>query len=334
MDGWCAATIWWANTIEQAGAVEFGLIRTHFTWQDAPPDVVLGVGDDAAVLQWQAGRELVVAADTSNAGIHFPIDAPAHAVGYKSLAVNLSDLAAMGAQPLWFTLALSLPQADPLWVEEFAQGLRAAAQQYGIFLVGGDTTRGALSATIQVMGWVGKGQALRRAGAQPGDLVCVSGTLGDAAAGLAAWQRRLVLPPTAADFCIHRLHYPTPRLALGQALCGKATACMDLSDGLLGDLRHILAASNVGASIFHRQLPLSDVLMALPLEQKMDFALRGGDDYELLFTLPPRYLSAVQLTAAKLNAPVTVIGEITALQQNLMVDYAFPDGHYGYEHFS
>ncbi len=201
---------------------EFELIREYFFWQQAPDSVRISVGDDAAVLRLPPAKELVVSVDTFNAGIHFPLETAPHAIGYKALAVNLSDLAAMGAEPAWFTLALSMPAADKAWVGEFARGMRELAQQHGIFLIGGDTTRGALSITIQVMGWVEPGQALLRSGAQHGDLICVSGTLGDAAAGLAVVQQRLALPADAAEFCIQRLNYPTPRVALGNILRGRA----------------------------------------------------------------------------------------------------------------
>lgn len=314
---------------------EFTLIREHFFWQNVPASVRVGVGDDAAVLRLPTTQqELVISVDTSNVGVHFPPETPPHAIGHKALAVNLSDLAAMGAEPAWFTLALSLPQAERAWVEAFTQGMRELAEQHGVFLIGGDTTRGALSITIQVLGWVEPGKALLRSQAQHGDLICVSGTLGDAAAGLAVLQQRLTLSAADAAFCIQRLNYPTPRVALGQSLRGKANACMDVSDGLLADLQHILAASQVGAQVYHAKIPLSAALAPLAIEQKMDFALRGGDDYELLFTLPAKHLSAVKVAAAKLGILITVIGEIDAYQQGLQLDYAFPDSRKGYEHFS
>lgn len=313
---------------------EFDLIREHFFWRNIPDSVRVGVGDDAAVLRMFPGRELVVSVDTSNAGIHFPLDTPPHAVGYKALAVNLSDLAAMGAEPAWFTLALSMPSADRVWVREFTQGMRELAEQHNIFLIGGDTTRGPLSITIQVMGWVEPGRALLRSGAQDGDLICVSGTLGDAAAGLAVMQQRLQLSADAAEFCIRRLNYPSPRLQLAASLRGRATACMDISDGLLADLGHILHASGVGARLYHALVPLSPVLGQLTLVQRLDFALRGGDDYELLFTLPEIHLSEVQDFAQRQGNRVTVLGEIDATQSGLSVDYAFHDKRSGYEHFS
>lgn len=313
---------------------EFDLIREHFFWQDIPETVRISVGDDAAVLRVPPGKELVVSVDTCNTGVHFPQDTPPHAIGYKALAVNLSDLAAMGAEPAWFTLALSMPQADDAWVREFTRGMRGLAQQQGIFLIGGDTTRGALSITIQVMGWVDPGGALLRSAAQDGDLICVSGTLGDAAAGLAVVQQRLALPAEAAEFCVQRLQYPTPRLQLGQYLRGRAHACMDISDGLLADLGHIVQASGIGAQIFHAFMPLSAAMRKIALAQRLDFAMRGGDDYELLFTLPEQYLSEVQAAAGRLNIPVTVIGKMDASRTDILVDYAFPDQRKGYEHFS
>ncbi len=313
---------------------EFALIREYFLWQAVPDNVRVSVGDDAAVLVLPTDKELLVSVDTFNAGVHFPLDTPPHAIGYKALAVNLSDLAAMGAEPAWFTLALSLPAADQAWVAEFTRGMRELAEQHGIFLIGGDTTRGALSITIQVMGWVQPGRALLRRGAQHGDLICVSGTLGDAAAGLAIVQQRLTLPTEDAAFCVQRLNYPTPRVVLGQCLRGFATACMDISDGLLADLGHILTASGVGARLQHQALPFSPALQRLTLAQRLDFALRGGDDYELLFTIPQQSLCEVQKVANNYHIQVTVIGEVDDNQAGLAVDYAFSDKRQGYEHFS
>jgi thiamine-monophosphate kinase len=313
---------------------EFDLIREYFLWQPAPDNVRVSVGDDAAVLRIPPSKELIVSVDTSNAGIHFPLETPPHAIGYKALAVNLSDLAAMGADPAWFTLALSLPAADKAWVSEFTRGMRELAEQHGIFLIGGDTTCGALSITIQVMGWTEPGKALLRSGARHGDLICVSGTLGDAAAGLAVMQQRLVLPSDAAEFCVQRLNYPMPRLALASILRGKANACMDISDGLLADLGHLLQASGVGARLQHVLLPVSPALAMLEIDQRLDFMLRGGDDYELLFSLPKEYLYKVQEQALKQQVRITVIGEVDQHLPDLLLDYTFPDKRRGYEHFS
>ncbi len=316
---------------------EFELIREYFNWSSLPAAVRVGVGDDAAVLQMPLDSELVISVDTFNAGVHFPLETTAHAIGHKALAVNLSDLAAMGADPAWFTLAISLPQADRTWVSAFSQGMQSLAQQHGIFLIGGDTTRGALSITIQVMGFTPPGQALLRSGARHGDVICVSGTLGDAAAGLAIVQQRLaaaVFPTDGAAYCVQRLNYPTPRLALGHILRGRATACMDISDGLLADLGHILQASQVGARLHHACIPVSPALHALPLDERLKFALTGGDDYELLFTLPPELLDTVRQEAEKQTIPVTVIGEIDKNLTGCLVDYQLLNERRGYEHFS
>jgi thiamine-monophosphate kinase len=313
---------------------EFDLIRDYFHWQDAPASVRVGVGDDAAILRLPANRELVISVDTFNAGIHFPHETPPHAIGYKALAVNLSDLAAMGATPAWFTLAISMPEANPAWVSEFARGMRELAQQHGIFLIGGDTTRGALSITVQVMGFVPTGGGLLRSAAQHGDLICVSGTLGDAAAGLAVVQERLQLPTAMAEYCVERLNYPTPRNVLAPLLSEHAHACMDISDGLLGDLGHILKASGMGARLMHQNLPFSPALLSLPLEQRLAFALTGGDDYELLFTLPANAFQQVQAIAQTHGIGLAAIGKIDKNQRGLSLDCAFSDKRRGYDHFS
>ncbi|HEY0914657.1 MAG TPA: thiamine-phosphate kinase [Solimonas sp.] len=285
---------------------EFSLIRRHFAGlTPARPDVVLGIGDDAALLRPSPGMQLVVTSDTLVAGRHFPECTAAADIGWKALAVNLSDLAAMGAEPRWFTLALTLPDADPQWLEGFAAGLRELAQPSGIALVGGDTTRGPLSITITAMGEVPPGQALRRDGARPGDRICVTGTLGDAALAL----RRLEQPGLPAQLR-QRLDRPTPRMAAGLALRGLATAALDISDGLAGDLGHILAASGVGAEIDLGALPGSAHFNGLaPADGRAELMLRGGDDYELCVCLPPE---AVEEAQQRLDVPLTEIGRITA----------------------
>jgi thiamine-monophosphate kinase len=313
---------------------EFDLIHEYFLWQKIPDSVQVGVGDDAAVLMPPKHKHLVVSVDTFNAGVHFPLETLPHAIGYKALAVNLSDLAAMGAEPAWFTLALSLPAVDTVWVAEFTRGMRELAQQHGIFLIGGDTTRGPLSITMQVMGFTEPGRALLRSHAQHGDWVCVSGTLGDAAAGLAIVQQGLTLPSELAEHCVRRLNYPTPRIALAAILRGRANACMDISDGLLADLGHILNASGVGARLEHDKLPFSMALKNLPLVQRLEFALTGGDDYELLFTLPQHVLAEVQEEAKKQGILVTPIGKVDKNLANLEMDYKLPGNKRGYEHFS
>lgn len=312
---------------------EFDLIKHYFTWKPAPASVSLSVGDDAAIVQISPHEELIISVDTLVNGVHFPVETPAHAVGYKALAVNLSDLAAMGATPRWFTLALTLPEVNPVWLEGFARGLRELATQHTIFLIGGDTTRGPLSITIQVMGTAPKNQALLRQGAQFGDLIAVSGHLGDAAAGLAVAQQRLSLADEDADYCLQHLNYPSPRIELGLWLRNHATSCMDISDGLVADLKHLLSRSQVGAKLYHQQIPLSRALQKLSLSTALGFALTGGDDYELLFTFPRHHLEKFyyyQLTN-KLN--LSVIGEITDQTEQVMLDYQLVNLPDGYNHF-
>jgi thiamine-monophosphate kinase len=282
---------------------EFALIRRYFAaLTPAGAGVVLGIGDDAALLQATAGSELVVTSDTLVAGRHFPEDSSAFDVGWKSLAVNLSDLAAMGAQPRWFLLALTLPEADETWLAGFADGLASLARRHDAVLVGGDTTRGALSITITALGEVPKGTAMRRSGAQPGDAICVTGTLGDAA--LALQQGASADPALRA-----RLGRPEPRIAAGLALRDLAHAALDLSDGLLGDLQHILDASGVGAVVEAQALPDSpQLLAAVPeLQARTELQLTGGDDYELCVCLPEK---AVDAARARLDVALTRVGTI------------------------
>lgn len=293
---------------------EFDLIQQFFTWKHDDPTLITSVGDDAAVVQLAPDEELVVSVDTLISGVHFPEETDPHAIGHKALAVNLSDLAAMGADARWFTLALTLPESDPVWLKAFAQGLRELADKAGVTLIGGDTTRGALSITIQVMGTVPRGQAVLRSGAQPGDLLVVSGTLGDGAAGLAVVQQRLALPEQETHYCRQRLDYPQARYALAGFIRQYASSCLDISDGLLADLQHILDASQVGAVLKLEQLPLSTAVAGLSKQQRLDFALRGGDDYELLFTVPPAHWQALQAAVQQLtekqSVSLTCIGEV------------------------
>jgi len=322
---------------------EFALIRRHFAGltEAGATGVRLGIGDDAAILVPPAGHELLMTSDTLVAGRHFPLQTAAVDLGWKALAVNLSDLAAMGAQPLWFLLALSLPAADDdSWLAGFADGLGLLARDSGIALVGGDTTRGPLSITITAVGSAPAGTALRRDGARAGDVVCVTGTLGDAALGL----RRLL--PAAEAACAQtahdlaalrsRLDRPTPRLATGRALRGIASAAIDLSDGLAGDLGHVLAASRVGARIDADALPMSDAF-ARQAEAADRLALQaaGGDDYELCVCVPAARLPAAQAAAAAAGARLTVIGDLTEddglrwLRHGQTID----GPQHGYRHF-
>ena len=294
--------------------MEFRLIdRIRERTAQPRDDVRLGIGDDAALLAVPAGQELAVAIDTMVEGVHFPAGTAPADIGWKALAVNLSDLAAMGATPAWALLALTLPRPDAAFVDGFAEGFAQLAGQYRLALVGGDTTRGALTLSVAVHGFVPPGQALTRAGAQVGDAVLVTGTLGDAAAGLRCLPSRMDVQATARDFLVNRLNRPTPRVAAGLALRGRASACIDVSDGLLADLGHLCTASGVGAEIDAALLPCSPALLGAFDEAAVrDFALTGGDDYELCFTVPAARMDEVRDDLAKLGCGATRIGRIVA----------------------
>ncbi len=308
---------------------EFDLIRRHFT--RATPGALLGVGDDAALLQVREGFVLAVSSDMLVAGTHFFPDADPYLLGHKTLAVNLSDLAAMGAIPRWATLAISLPQADDIWLERFSAGFFALADQHGLELVGGDTTRGPLNLCVTIFGEAEANQALRRSGAKVGDEIWVSGCLGDAALALAHLQGRVALSDSEYNLCAPSLHQPQPRVALGRALRGIANSAIDVSDGLLGDLAHILTASGVGAEIEFVRLPVSATLRGYP-ELISTCALSGGDDYELCFTVPAALHDALQ----SLGAQLACIGRIVAGSGCLVLDAEGSSIHLkgaAYDHF-
>ncbi len=290
---------------------------------DAREDVVLGIGDDAALLRVPAGHELVVTADTLNAGVHFPLDAAAADIGWKALAANLSDLASMGARPAWCTLSLSLPQADADWVGGFLDGFLELAAAHGIVLAGGDTTRGPLSIAVTAMGWVEAGAALRRDRARAGDDIWVTGTLGDAAGALVLGGH---MPPPGLDpaatlpvadagdaaFLAGRLHRPAPRVDAGRGLLGLARACVDVSDGLLADLGHVCARSGVGAEVAVALLPASAALRRVFGPHATALQAGGGDDYELCFTAPPALRDAVAMALEQAGVEGARIGRIVA----------------------
>ena len=322
-----------------AKPMEFSLIdRIRDLTAQHRDDVRLGIGDDAALLAVPSGQELAVAIDTMVAGVHFPVGTEAADIGWKALAVNLSDLAAMGATPAWALLALTLPNADMAFVDGFAEGFAQLAQTYRLALVGGDTTRGAMTISVAVHGFVPPGKALTRAGAQVGDIVLVTGTLGDAAGGLQCVQRKHRDDDAQVRFLIERLNRPTPRVAAGLALRGRASACIDVSDGLLADLGHICGASHVGAEIDAALLPRSSALLDLFDETtSRDFALSGGDDYELCFTAPAQQVAEVQADLARLGCGATRIGRIVEGEGITVRD---SDGHQlepvrqGWDHFN
>jgi thiamine-monophosphate kinase len=290
-------------------SAEFDLIQRHFT--RATPGAVLGVGDDCALLAPTPGMQLAVSSDMLLEGRHFsPYDSPA-GIGHKSLAVNLSDLAAMGATPRWATLAIALPGIDDAWLQAFARGFFRMADAHGIELVGGDTTRGALGIAITVLGEVPPGLALRRSGALPGDDVWVSGLIGSAALALAYRQGRLFMEQIDAAKLLPALYLPQPRVALGVALRGIATSAIDISDGLLGDLGHILQASGVAATLTFVALPVAEVVRAYLVEPvARECVLAGGDDYELCFTAPADRRDAVLAAASAASVAVTRIGAV------------------------
>lgn len=285
---------------------EFDVIAAFFTRPMSR--AVLGVGDDCALLQPRPGMQLAVSSDMLVSGRHFFTDVDPAALGHKALAVNLSDLAACGAQPLAFTLSLSLPQIDPDWLRAFSQGLFALADAHQCELIGGDTTAGPLCISITILGEVAPGQALLRSGAQVGDDIYVSGTLGDARVALEALQGHRSLSAHQLALLRPRLERPTPRLALGQALCGIASAAIDLSDGLWGDLQHILRRSKVGATL---HVPLLQPVLQQH-GQAYTVALNGGDDYELAFTAGPQHRDIISTLALRTGTPVTRIGTIEA----------------------
>ena len=293
---------------------EFDLIARYFTRTPRSGSaVLLGVGDDCALVAPRPGYELAISTDMLVEGRHFFAGAEASALGHKSLAVNLSDLAAMGAQPLGFTLALSLPTVDEAWLAAFSQGMLALADKHDIALIGGDTTKGPLTICITVLGEIPTGKALRRDAAIAGDDLWVSGTLGDARLALAVLQNNLSLDAASLAIAADRLHRPTPRVGLGMALRDVAHAAIDVSDGLLGDLGHILKRSKVGAIINADALPLGAMLQVTqPEETQREFALNGGDDYELCFSAPTSHRDAVHAAALACSVAVTRIGSITA----------------------
>jgi len=295
---------------------EFSLIKQYFsTCSPIRPDVAMGIGDDGAVVSLPPGNQLVVSTDTLVSGVHFLEDMPARAIGYKAVASNLSDLAAMGATPRWLTLALTLPSADEHWISGFAGGLREQAEYFGVQLIGGDTTRGPLSITVTVMGSVPNGKALHRGGAWPGDWLFVTGTLGDSAAGLELLQgnkqQKLQDQSPHSEFLIERHYQPSARIIAGQSLRNVATSAIDISDGLMADLGHILKTSGCNAHLDLECIPLSAALQATcSPEQAIEYALSGGEDYELLFTVSEENRGMLTTALSQSGTPYTCIGRL------------------------
>ena len=315
---------------------EFELIRAYFASQPvARADVVVGIGDDAAVLAPPAGRRLAVTTDVLVEGTHFLPGADPEALGHKALAVNLSDLAAMGAEPAWFTLNLTLPRADEGWLKKFCAGLYALARRYNVQLVGGNTARGPLAIAIEAHGFVPEGETLRRSGARAGDRLYVTGTLGDAALALKQRLGTLRLPERDLEALAKRLDCPEPRVREGLLLRGVASSAIDISDGLLADLGHLLEASGMGAQLRLEQLPLSPAYRAHLDKAGWEPALGGGEDYELCFTVSPERAQAF----ARLNLPAGAapIGDITAEPGLRIFDAQgapYPARSAGHNHFA
>ena len=287
---------------------EFKLIAKHFTRPARA--AVLGVGDDCALVAVSPGCELAISTDTLVSGTHFLADADPEKLGHKALAVNLSDLAAMGALPRYVTLALTLPAIEERWLAAFSRGFFALADEFGVELIGGDTTRGPLSITPTALGEVSVGRALRRDGAIHGDDIWVSGSLGGATLALKHMQEKIRLMPEEFEGAAKRLHKPSPRIALGRALVGVATSAIDVSDGLVADLAHICERSRLSAQIFWTDIPLFAPLRSRRVEEQMACALTGGDDYELCFTAPESMRHQLLRIAADVNITLTRIGRM------------------------
>ncbi len=315
---------------------EFDLIRQHFT--KATQHTNLGIGDDAALISVPIGFELAISTDMLVAGTHFFADIDAYQLGWKSLAVNVSDMAAMGANPKWATLAIALPANDTIWLSQFSNGFFACAKTFNIDLIGGDTTRGPLTISVQIMGEVPHGQAIERSGAKVGDDIWVSGVLGDAALALAHIQNNCILTESEFASCAKSLHMPQPRVALGLALRNIANSAIDISDGLLSDLGHILDASQIGAELHPNDFPCSNLMQKYrsnPLTQSM--ILAGGDDYELCFTAPAEKHEEIIALGERLDLKLTKIGLIThgnGLIVRDINDEVFSIKETGFDHFN
>ena len=316
---------------------EFDIIRQYFTSKEFRADVVIGIGDDAAVLTVPKGHQLVQSVDTLVAGVHFPVETSPQDIAHKALAVNLSDMAAMGAEPTWFTLAITLPDDDDVWLTSFSQSLSILAKIYNVQLVGGDTTHGPLCISITINGFVPIGKALTRNNAQVTDKIYVSGTIGDAALALAAWQEQYVLNDKTVSFLKEKLNRPKPQIELGLFLRNFATSCIDISDGLIADLNHIADSSEVGAKIYFENIPLSDEFKLNISDNALitPLVLSGGDDYELCFTIPIERQAEFEKIVKEEKLSVTCIGEIEAqsgircIKNNKVIDIE----NSGYQHF-
>ena len=320
--------------------LEQEVIARYFSQHSAGASVELGVGDDGAVVRPPDNSKLVMTVDTLNEGTHFYSNCPPEHLGHKALAVNLSDLAAMGATPLWATLSLSLPAIEHRWLERFSRGLYSLADRYNVRVVGGDLVRGALSISIQATGYLKTGRALTRSHARPDDLIYVSGTLGDAAMGLKLYQDggSCAVSKKDLNYFLLRLNRPQPRVGVGQEIASFASAAIDLSDGLLLDVQRLLHMSGVGARIDLDRVPLSDAMKRqLHTDEDWSFVLSGGDDYELAFTANPEYSGEIGTVSVSAGCPITKIGQVTqgSAMELLQAGHAYsPPDKLGFDHFS
>ena len=318
---------------------EFRLIDNYFKGLTSQSQVEVGIGDDAAIINSSGDYQTVVASDTLVESVHFPASAQAEQIASRALCVNLSDMAAMGAEPKWFTLALTLPseKTTDLWLQGFSRGLAKIAKQFDIALIGGDTTAGPLTISITVLGEVPKGQALVRSGAEVGDNIYVSGNLGDGAAALHSIINEAHIGSDSGSRLLERFYCPQPQIELGLGLRDYASACIDISDGLVADLGHLCRASHVSAEINSQKLPIHSELKQVPEQQYLQWALTGGDDYQLCFTVPRSKLSDFDAWLSSQHFSVTKIGKITAIDHNqpeIKVDGSpMPTVLGGYDHF-
>ncbi|NVK54597.1 MAG: thiamine-phosphate kinase [Alteromonadaceae bacterium] len=317
---------------------EFDLIKRYFAQGGhTRKDVLLGIGDDCAVTKVPENQHLAITTDTLISGVHFLPDAPARSVAYKAVAVNLSDLAAAGAEPAWISLSLSLPSYDEDWIDEFVKGLFELTEYYSVQLIGGDTVTGPLSLTITAQGFVPPNTELRRSTAKPGDWIYVTGHLGDAGAGLDILQGKVQASDKHRDYLVNRHYFPTPRVMAGTALRRTANACIDVSDGLVADLSHILNSSGCGATVHVDRLPVSSALFdTVGAQQAYRYALTAGDDYELVFAVNEEQRGNLETSLTNANVKATCIGQITghAGQMDLrLYDEKYElDNEAGYEH--
>lgn len=323
------------------GTTEFSLIQEYFSYDFKRDDVALGIGDDCALLNPPAGKQLVMTVDTLVSGVHFPVATSAEDIGYKSLAVNLSDLAAMGAEPAWATLAITLPESDSEWLENFSTGFQQPLQAHNVQLIGGDTTQGPLTITVQLTGFVDQDRAMRRDAAKPGDKIYLTGNLGDAALALKLLDVPDFPVPDTSAAIINKLNRPVPRVAFAQRGAEHCACAIDLSDGLIADLGHILKASHCGARVYFDRLPVSqEFRQCMAYLDGFDFnrmILSGGDDYELCMVTSEKNESALFSLAESMGLLLTCIGEIDLSEELTVISSNGESMELtatGYEHFS